>query len=112
MKNLFTRVSATFVLLLVGALSLFAQSGYWTDEGNYDISWYDKNQDEFHISTAQQLAGLAYLTNSEEGIAGRHDYGVHNKIFYLDADIDLSAHYWIPIFTCIARNSVDRKSVV
>lgn len=106
MKNLFTRVSATCILLLISALSLFAQSGYWTDEGNYDISWYDKNQDEFHITTAKQLAGLAYLTNSEIGIADRNDYSIHNKVFYLDADIDLSAHYWIPIYTCIAKKYV------
>ena len=107
MKILFTRVSMVLVFLLVSVLSLSAQTGYWTDEGNYDISWYDKTKDEFHITTARQLAGLAYLTNSEEGIAGSFNPSVHNKVFYLDADIDLSAHYWIPIYTCIAKNYVN-----
>ena len=36
----------------------------WTDEGNYDISWYSADATEFTISTAQELAGLAYLVNN------------------------------------------------
>ena len=49
-------------LLLLSA-ALQAQSK-WTDEGCYDISWYDKDAETYSIASASQLAGLAYLVNS------------------------------------------------
>ena len=40
-------------------------SDNWTSSGNYTISWFDNSKSEFHISTAKELAGLAYLVNND-----------------------------------------------
>lgn len=78
------------MLILCNCITAFAQTGYWTDEGNYDTSWYQTSQKEFNISTPEQLAGLAWLLNN-------------NKIFYSDltfnitGPISLEGHYWTPI---------------
>lgn len=82
-------------ILLSGAavFSLSAQSGLWTDEGNYSIDWFDQDYDpshyaEYHLSSAADLAGLAYLSETAT---------FKNKKIILDRDIDLSAHYWRPV---------------
>lgn len=61
-----------------------------------DISWYTSapNALEYHISTAEQLAGLAQLVNADPGTTN-----FAGKTFYLDNDIDLSGHEWISIGT-------------
>lgn len=88
-------------------------TGNWTDEGNYDISWCKTlpeaksgetvalngkhyhimawTNQTYHITTAAQLAGLAYLSNKASGDLFKGD------TFYIEADLDLSAHYWEPI---------------
>lgn len=65
--------------------------GYWTDEGNYSLSWYNAYVDRYYIDTAAELAGLAYLINKG------YDNWFVNKTVYLDADIDLSGKLWKPI---------------
>ncbi|HBF15856.1 MAG TPA: hypothetical protein DDW30_09325 [Clostridiales bacterium] len=106
-------------------------SGNWTDEGNYDLSWgnalisatatdktltvgntyysiyhdYASSWDKanvFTIDSAKDLAGLAYLSNKATGDIFRGD------IFYITADLDLSAHYWVPI----SQNSKFRGSLI
>lgn len=62
-----------------------------TWDGSADISWYNEQDTEFHLSTAEQLAGLAELVNNENTFA--------NKTIYLDNDIDLSGYEWISIGT-------------
>ena len=64
--------------------------GWWTSEGNYDISWYDESQSEFTLSTPAQLAGLAYLSKTES---------FEGKTIVLDRDIDLAGLKWEPIGT-------------
>ncbi len=98
-------------------------TGNWTDEGNYDISWcktLDSKTSEtlevdgkyyhimawtkqtYHITNEKQLAGLAYLSNKASGDLFKGDK------FMIDADLDLSAHYWIPI----SQNSKFRGSLI
>ena len=36
----------------------------WGKSGNYTISWYNKNQSEFTLSSNKELAGMAYLINN------------------------------------------------
>ena len=65
-------------------------SGYWTN--NSDDTWGSNyaESNEFYISTAAQLAQFAYMVNnSSKQFSG--------KTVRLIADIDLSAHYWVPI---------------
>ena len=68
----------------------------WGDKA--DTSWYTSAPDasEYHISTAEQLAGLAQLVNTDPGTTN-----FAGKTFYLDNDIDLSGHEWISIGTVL-----------
>ena len=63
-----------------------------------DTRWYVGHEDatEYHIATAEQLAGLAQLVNADPGTTN-----FAGKTFYLDNDIDLSGHEWISIGTII-----------
>lgn len=61
-----------------------------------DTSWYTADAIEYHITTAEQLAGLAQLVNADPGTTN-----FAGKTFYLDNDIDLSGHEWISIGTII-----------
>ncbi len=63
--------------------------GDWSSNGNYDISWYNKNQTEFTLTTARELAGMAYLVNN-----GYTNF--YGKTIKLEDDINLSSKDWIP----------------
>lgn len=67
-------------------------SGYWS---SYYASSFDGGTGEsdapYLISTAAQLARMAYLIN------GSSSSSYNKKYYELTADIDLSAHYWVPI---------------
>ena len=69
-----------------------------TWDGTADTSWYTSAPDAsaYHISTAEQLAGLAQLVNADPGTTN-----FEGKTFYLDNDIDLSGHEWISIGTVL-----------
>ena len=62
----------------------------WADNGSYDVSWYKKSQTEFQISTAKELAGMAYLVNNNYT-------SFEGKTIKLTADINLGEKYWEPI---------------
>ena len=68
-------------------------------DGSADTSWYTSAPDasEYHISTAEQLAGLAELTNIgiDTGVSTGNTF--ENKIIYLDCDLDLGGYPWTPI---------------
>lgn len=68
-----------------------------TWDGTSDMSWYNENDTEFHIKTAEQLAGLAELTNVgiDTNASTGNTFG--NKIIYLDCDLDLGDYPWTPI---------------
>ena len=67
-------------------------------DGSADTSWYvgHETDTEYHITTAEQLAGLAQLVNADPGTTN-----FAGKTFYLDNDIDLSGHEWISIGTVL-----------
>ena len=66
--------------------------------GLADTSWYTSAPDasEYHISTEEQLAGLAQLVNAAPGTTN-----FAGKTIYLENDLDLSGHEWISIGTGI-----------
>jgi len=66
-----------------------AKPDNWINSGNYAISWFNKSKDEFTISTAKELAGMAYIVNN-----GYTDF--YGKTIRLAADIDLSGKEWTP----------------
>ena len=67
-------------------------------DGSADTNWYTSAPDasEYHISTAEQLAGLAQLVNADPGTTN-----FSGKTFYLEKDLDLSGHEWISIGTVL-----------
>lgn len=58
----------------------FAETEIWN--GTYDTSWYDEEEAELHISTAEELAGLSELVNAGHTMEG--------QTIYLDNDIYLN----------------------
>ncbi|MDR0764177.1 MAG: hypothetical protein LBE65_01110, partial [Synergistaceae bacterium] len=62
--------------------------GNWTDTGNYDTTWYLDGK--YEITNAKELAGLTKLVND-----GTDNFT--DKTIRIVNDIDLGAHYWIPI---------------
>jgi len=59
-------------------------------DGTADTSWYDENETEFHLQTAEQLAGMAKLINDDMA-------NFKDKTVYLENDLDLGGHEWISI---------------
>ena len=56
-----------------------------------DTSWYNNQDQEFILTTAAQLRGLAQLVNTDE------DANFAGKTVKLGADIDLTGYPWTPI---------------
>ena len=81
-----------FTLLPTAAFAEGTSVDNW--DGTANTSWYTSAPDasEYHISTAEQLAGLAQLVNDK---ATPVLFG--GKTIYLDNDLDLSGTQWTPI---------------
>ena len=81
-----------FTLLPTAAFAEGTSVDNW--DGTADTSWYTSAPDasEYHISTAEQLAGLAQLVNDK---ATPVLFG--GKTIYLNNDLDLSGYQWTPI---------------
>ena len=56
-------------------------------DGSYDTSWYDEQDTELHIFTAEELAGLAYLVND-----GKKTF--EGQTVFLESDVDLNGAEW------------------
>ena len=89
-------LSFALCLTLLPGTALAADDKADTWDGTADISWYTDHEDdqEYRISTAEQLAGLAELVNADPGKTN-----FAGKTFYLENDLDLSGHEWISIGT-------------
>lgn len=71
----------------------------WTDDGNYDVSWYNESASNFNITSAKALAGLAVIVNGYK--SGFHD-DFEGKTITLSSNIDsasLAKFIWVPIGT-------------
>ena len=90
----FSRLRAVLlgILFLISNISFqtAAQNATWADNGAYSITWYNKNQSTFNISTPQELAGIAYLVNNNFA-----DFS--GKTINIISDIDLAGKNWVPI---------------
>ena len=83
-------VLAMALTLLPTAVMAEENSDVDTWDGTADTNWYDESKSEFHLKTAEQLAGLAQLVNADtDRFAG--------KTVYLDNDLDLKGYEWISI---------------
>ncbi|WP_310991556.1 GLUG motif-containing protein [Aequorivita marina] len=81
----------TFLVLLLVSVTVAEAQTYpttlWSDVA--DTSWYNANQDEFTISTAEEFAGVAQL------VADGNTF--ENKTITIGAAIDLDGNLWTPI---------------
>ena len=70
-------------------------------DGTADTSWYvgHETDTEYHITTAEQLAGLAKLVNTENA-----SVSFDGKTIYLDNDLDLAGYEWISIGSEVGTN--------
>lgn len=76
-----------FAFMAIVAKAQDFPTTFWLDVA--ETSWYDSSQNEFTISTAEELAGLALLVQNGAAML--------NKSFSIDGNIDLDGHLWIPI---------------
>ena len=82
-------------------------SGFWTDYADTDWEGSGTEQSPYLISSAAELAGLAKLVNQIPTPTAtdnpttedwyEHDNHFSGAYFKLTDDIDLAAHYWVPI---------------
>ena len=98
-KKLLSLLLTLCLAIVLVPMSAFAEetaADSW--DGTADTSWYTSAPDAsaYHISTAEQLAGLAQLVNADPGTTN-----FAGKTFYLENDLDLSGHEWISIGTVL-----------
>ena len=89
-KKLLSLLLALCLVMALVPMTAFAAATMDTWDGTADTSWYDENKTEFHLQTAEQLAGMAKLVNDNTA-------NFKDKTVYLDNDLDLGGHEWISI---------------
>ena len=89
-KKLLSFLLALCLVMALVPMTAFAADTMDTWDGTADTSWYDENKTEFHLQTAEQLAGMAKLVNDNTA-------NFKDKTVYLDNDLDLGGHEWISI---------------
>ena len=89
-KKLLSLLLALCLVMALVPMTAFAAGTTDSWDGTADTSWYDENETEFHLQTAEQLAGMAKLINDDTAY-------FKDKTVYLDNDLDLSGHEWISI---------------
>lgn len=77
--------------------NVFADS--WTDDSNYDITWYDQSQSHYNINNESQFAGLAYLVNN-------NNITFEHKDIFIQSDMSLVNHDW-EVIKDIFRGNID-----
>ena len=90
--SLLAALALCLTLLPMAAFAEDAVPDAW--DGTADTSWYvgHELETDYHITTAEQLAGLAQLVNADPGKTN-----FQGKSFVLENDLDLSGHEWISI---------------
>ena len=88
-------IMVLFTVVPTTVLAVENEVDVW--DGTSDTSWYNETDTEFHIKTAEQLAGLAELTNIGIDTGASTGNTFENKIIYLDCDLDLGDYPWTPI---------------
>ena len=86
-KKILSLLLALCLVMALVPMTAFAAGTTDSWDGTADTSWYDENETEFHLQTAEQLAGMAKLINDDTAY-------FKDKTVYLDNDLDLSGHEW------------------
>ena len=98
--SLLAALALCLTLLPMAAFAEDAAPDAW--DGTADTSWYvgHESDTEYHITTAEQLAGLAKVINTENA-----PVSFEGKTVYLDNDLDLAGHEWISIGNGLAQQN-------
>mgnify|MGYP004632397929 CR=1 FL=1 len=98
--SLLAALALCLTLLPMAAFAEDAAPDAW--DGTADTSWYvgHESDTEYHITTAEQLAGLAEVINKENA-----PVSFEGKTVYLDNDLDLAGHEWISIGNGLAQQN-------
>ena len=98
--SLLAALALCLTLLPMAAFAEDAAPDAW--DGTADTSWYVGHEldTEYHITTAEQLAGLAEVINTENA-----PVSFEGKTVYLDNDLDLAGHEWISIGNGLAQQN-------
>ena len=88
------RLAAGLAAAIIGMSSITALAApkpiaSWSDSGMYDTSWYNSEQNSFELTSAEQIAGISYLSNNGVTFEG--------KKIIIQNDVDLSANNWISL---------------
>ncbi len=83
----FLLLSCVLTFVIISANSQPLPETMWSDQAT--ISWYDSFENEFTLTTPQELAGLSLL------VADGNDFA--DRTIILGADINLDGHLWTPI---------------
>ena len=89
-KKILSLLLALCLVMALVPMTAFAAGTTDSWDGTADTSWYDENETEFHLQTAEQLAGMAKLINDDTAY-------FKDKTVYLENDLDLGGHEWISI---------------
>ncbi|MDO5300588.1 MAG: hypothetical protein Q4F18_14255, partial [Clostridia bacterium] len=94
MKSKAWIIALVCMLLCMAILpTALAEGQIDTWDGTADTSWYDAQSSEFHITTAEQLAGVTELVQ----VSTVKNF--KDKTLILETDVDLAGWEWTPIST-------------
>ena len=89
-KGLLSCLLAFFMAMAVFSVTASAEeTRVDTWDGTADTTWYNDTDTEFHLTTAEQLAGLAEIVNNGNTMEG--------KTIFLENDLDLAGQEWTSI---------------
>lgn len=89
-KGLLSCLLAFFMAMAVFSVTASAEeTSVDTWDGTADTTWYNDTDTEFHLTTAEQLAGLAEIVNNGNTMEG--------KTIFLENDLDLAGQEWTSI---------------
>lgn len=78
-KKLLSLLLALCLVMALVPMTAFAAGTTDSWDGTADTSWYDENETEFHLQTAEQLAGMAKLINDDTAYFLRKNFDYPEK---------------------------------
>ena len=103
LKKVLATILAAAMVLSTMSFSVFAEEADVWDGTSYSLDWLDAGDpegtagDEFHLNSAEDLAGLAYYVNNY--VSTNHIF--EGDTIYLEVDVDLDNCDWDPIGTAV-----------
>ncbi len=110
-------INPSFVKSIQEQMTVYAVETTQVWDGSTDTSWYDSSETELHISTAEELAGLAAIVNGGKSMEGQTII-IDNDI-YLNALVDVDqwltnppSNKWISITLEVDKSEIRREPMM